>query len=123
MSGEPILVVDDNPTNLKLLRLLLLAEGYQVKTAGSAPETLDVLESFVPRLIFMDLQLPGMSGLDLVRILKKRDQMRSVIIVALTAFAMLGDEEKAFDAGCDGYITKPIDTRSLPDQVRKYLGD
>ena len=119
--GEPILVVDDNPTNLKLLRVLLGGQGFEVRTAGDASEALQALSSFTPRLILMDLQLPGMSGLDLTRQLKSDPKTSGIIIVALTAFAMKGDEERALDAGCDGYIAKPIDTRTLPQRVRQYI--
>jgi CheY-like chemotaxis protein len=118
---EAILVVDDNPTNLKLLKHILLAEGYEIKTACHAPEALSILETFRPSLIFMDLQLPGMSGLDLTRHLKAQPATKDIIVVAVTAYAMLGDEEKAKEAGCDGYITKPIDTRSLPNLVARFL--
>jgi CheY-like chemotaxis protein len=121
MSGEPILIVDDNPVNLKVVRVLMATEGYDIRTASDAAEALAVLESFQPRLILMDLQLPGMDGLALSRQLKADPATRDVIILALTAYAMKGDEQKARDAGCDGYITKPIDTRVLPRVVAGYL--
>lgn len=121
MPHEPILIVDDNPQNLKLVRELLALEGYEVRTATNAAEALDTLERFHPRLILMDLQLPGMSGLELTRKLKSGGNATDVIILALTAYAMKGDEEKAFDAGCDGYVTKPIDTRRLPGLIAEYL--
>jgi CheY-like chemotaxis protein len=121
MPGEPILVVDDNPANLKLARVLLSGEGYEVRTAGDAAEALVVLETFRPRLILMDLQMPGMDGFELTRRLKATPAHRDVVILALTAYAMKGDEEKAREAGCDGYISKPIDTRSLPAQVAHHL--
>ena len=114
MSNELVLVVDDNPANAKLVAYLLKARGYETRIAASAPEALQVLESFRARLILMDLQLPGMDGLTLTRQLKADPATRDVIIVALTAYAMKGDEEKAREAGCDGYITKPIDVRTLP---------
>ena len=121
MNGEPILIVDDNPVNLKLIRVLLACEGYEVRTAGDAEEAFDTLRSFHPRLILMDLQLPGMDGLELTRRIKAAPSTRDTVIVALTAYAMKGDEEKALAAGCDGYITKPIDTRTLPGVVAGYL--
>ena len=121
MPGEPILIVDDNPVNLKLARVLLAAEGYEVRTAIAAEEALDVLREFRPRLILMDIQLPGMDGLELTRRLKADPQMREVVIVALTAYAMKGDQERVLAAGCDGYIGKPIDTRRLASQVADHL--
>jgi len=121
MANEPILVVDDNPLNLKLARLLLAVEGYQVRTAEHAATALAVLETFHPRLILMDVQLPGMDGLEFTRRLRADPSLDDVIILALTAYAMEADEQKALDAGCDGYVAKPLDTRSLPDVVRSYL--
>jgi two-component system, cell cycle response regulator DivK len=121
MVREPILVVDDNPQNLKLARVLLTAEGFHVRTAIDAEEALRVLESFQPRLILMDLQLPGMDGLALTRSLKADPRRQSIVILALTAFAMKGDQEKAASAGCDGYITKPLDTESLPKVIHQHL--
>jgi two-component system, cell cycle response regulator DivK len=121
MAGEPILVVDDNPANLKLLRMLLVGESYDVRTAGDAGEALAILQQFRPRLILMDLQMPGMDGFELTRRLKGDVATRDIVIIALTAYAMKGDEEKARAAGCDGYVSKPIDTRSFPDLVARHL--
>ncbi|MGH7537450.1 MAG: response regulator [Gemmatimonadales bacterium] len=121
MANEPILVVDDNATNLKLVRVLLEGEGYQVRVALDADEALAVLRDFRPRLILMDIQLPGMDGLTLTRMLKANPSMRDIIIVGLTAYAMKGDDEKALAAGCDGYVAKPIDTRTLPELITTYL--
>jgi CheY-like chemotaxis protein len=121
MAGESILIVDDNAINLKLLRLTLKVEGYDVQTAVDAEQAMAVLTGFRPRLVLMDLQLPGMDGLDLTRRLKADPATRDAIIVAVTAYAMKGDEQRALDAGCDGYVTKPIDTRTLPEIVARYL--
>jgi CheY-like chemotaxis protein len=121
--GEPILIVDDNPANLKLARVVLSGEGYLVRTAGDATEALSALQSFHPRLILMDLQMPGMDGFELTRRLKADPATRGMVILALTAYAMKGDEERAREAGCDGYIAKPIDTRSLPGVVAGYLAE
>jgi two-component system, cell cycle response regulator DivK len=123
MKGEPILIVDDNPVNLKLGRVLLSGEGYDVRTAADAVEALAVLEAFHPRLILMDLQLPGLDGFELTRHLKSLPATRDVIILAMTAYAMKGDEDKAIAAGCDGYISKPIDTRKLPELIATRLAD
>jgi len=121
MPGEPILIVDDTPVNLKLTRILLVNEGYKVMTAASAEEALELLRSYHPQLILADIQLPGIDGLELTRRIKKNDETRDITVVALTAFAMKGDEQKAVEAGCDGYITKPIDTRSLGSRIREHL--
>ena len=116
-----ILVVDDNPTNLKLASDVLEFEGYDILKAVDAEEAQVVLAATLPDLILMDIALPGMDGLTLTRKLKAEERTRGIRIVALTAFAMKGDDQKALDAGCDGYITKPIDTRKLPDQVAGFL--
>jgi two-component system cell cycle response regulator len=116
-----ILVVDDNPTNLKLVSDVLKFEGYDIFKAVDAEEAQVVLAATLADLILMDIALPGMDGLTLTRKLKAEERTRGIRIVALTAFAMKGDDQKAFDAGCDGYITKPIDTRKLPDQVALFL--
>jgi len=122
VAGEPILIVDDNAVNLKLMRVLLAGEGYTVRTAGDAEEALGVLRDFRPRLILMDVQLPGMDGLELTRRLKDDPALGGVPVVALTAYAMKGDEGRALAAGCDGYITKPIDTRTLAAVIARHLG-
>jgi CheY-like chemotaxis protein len=121
VAGEAILIVDDNPINLKLIRVLLTGLGYQVRTAGDAEEALAILTAFRPRLILMDLQLPRMDGLALTRQLKADATTRDITILALTAYAMKGDEEKALAAGCEGYVTKPIDTRALPALIAARL--
>jgi CheY-like chemotaxis protein len=121
MPNEAILVVDDNPLNLKLARLLLSMEGYQVRTAETAAAAVTVLETFHPRMILMDVQLPGMDGLELTQRLRADPSFDDVVILAVTAFAMAADEQRAKEAGCDGFVTKPLDTRSLPELVRAYL--
>ena len=121
MAGEQILVIDDTPVNLKLTRILLANEGYTVRTAKDAEEALVILDEFHPDLMLVDIQLPGMDGLELTRRVKANPGTRGIVVVALTAFAMKGDEERAMGEGCDGYITKPIDTRSLPARLRQYL--
>ena len=121
MTGKSILIVDDNQANLKLARVLLEGEGFDTRTAVDAEEALDALQNFKPDIILMDIQLPGIDGLELTRQLKARPATKDILIVALTAYAMKGDEQKARDAGCDGYITKPIDTRTLSDTIVSYL--
>jgi CheY-like chemotaxis protein len=121
MSAEPILVVDDNPINLKLVRVILTGEGYEVRAAQDAEEAVEILQSFRPRLVLMDLQLPGMDGYELTRRLKANAQTREIVVLAVTSYAMKGDEQRALDAGCDGYVSKPIDTEALPRIVADYL--
>lgn len=122
MSRRRVLVVEDHPLNVKLVRLLLQS-CYDVLTAGDAEEALQLLQDERPDLILMDLQLPGMDGLELTRRLKGDPRTRGIVVVALTAYAMKGDEDRALASGCSGYITKPIDTKTFLRQVAGYLGE
>jgi CheY-like chemotaxis protein len=119
--SECVLIVDDNPLNLKLARIVLETAGYAVETAIDAEGALRVLGSKHPRVILMDIQLPGMDGLALTRQLKSHGATSGIAIVAVTAYAMAGDEEKALAAGCDGYLRKPFDTAMLPELVAAYM--
>lgn len=121
MESEHILIVDDNQANMKLVSFLLNKRGYEVRSAAGAHEALELLENFRPQLILMDLQMPGVDGFELTRRLKADPSKQGIVIVAVTAYAMLGDEQRALAAGCDGYVTKPIDTRLLPGLVASYL--
>jgi CheY-like chemotaxis protein len=121
VNAAKILMVDDNPGNMKLLSFILTKQGYDVRIAGDAEQALSVLKEFRPRLILMDVQLPGMDGLELTRRLKADPAYADIVIIAVTASAMKGDEQEALAAGCDGYITKPIDTRLMPVLVARYL--
>jgi two-component system, cell cycle response regulator DivK len=121
MPNEPILIVDDNLMNLKLIKRLLEVEQYQALTAKNAEETLALLERFHPRLILMDFQLPGLDGVELTRQLRKDPKNKDVIIVMVTSYDQKGEEKKARAAGCDGYITKPIDTEALSGLVADFL--
>lgn len=118
-----ILVIDDNPVNTKLVSCILEAAGYQVECAAEAKQAISTLEKEVFDLILMDIGLPGMDGLELTRRLKSDERTKKIPVVALTANAMKGDEQNAFDAGCAGYITKPINTREFPKQIEKFLGN
>jgi two-component system cell cycle response regulator len=122
-AGAAILIVDDHPANLKLARVLLEAEGYCVRTAADAEAALELLAEWRPRVILMDIQLPRMDGLTLTARVKRDPAHAGVIVIALTAYAMKGDEEKARAAGCDGYIAKPLDGDDLVAQVRRALGE
>lgn len=121
MNHACILVVDDNPTNLKLVSDVLEFDGYRILKAADAEAAQEIIKTTRPDLILMDIALPGMDGLTLTRQLKADVQTRQIVIVALTAFAMKGDDLKAREAGCDGYITKPFDTRTLSSAVEDYL--
>ena len=121
MAGERILIVDDNATNLKLVAYLMRANGYDVDTALDAEAALEALRTHRPDVILMDIQLPGIDGLELTRRLKADPATRDIVIIAVTAYAMKGDQDKALAAGCDDYITKPIDTRTLPETIARHL--
>jgi len=121
MRANRVLVVDDNPANADLVSFILTKQGYLVRVAVDAAEALALIADFPPDLIMMDLQLPGMDGLTLTRQLKADPRTRHILIIALTAYAMKGDDERAREAGCDGYVSKPIDTRTLLGIVRQYL--
>jgi len=119
--GERILIVDDNPTNLKLVAYLVKANGYEVQTASDAESALAVIRANPPKVVLMDLQLPGVDGLELTRQLKADPATRGIKVIAVTAYAMKGDREKALEAGCDDYVTKPIDTRALPEVIARHV--
>jgi two-component system cell cycle response regulator DivK len=121
MAGERILIVDDNATNLKLVAYLMKANGYTVDTALDAVAAIEAIRHHHPDVILMDIQLPGIDGLELTRRLKADPATRDIVIVAVTAYAMKGDQAKALAAGCDDYITKPIDTRALPETIARHL--
>jgi CheY-like chemotaxis protein len=116
-----ILIVDDNPTNLKLVAYLVKANGYDVDTAADAEAAIARIRAHRPRLVLLDLQLPDVDGLELTRRLKADPDTRDIVIIAVTAYAMKGDEERARAAGCDDYVTKPIDTRGLPALIARHL--
>lgn len=120
--GKRILVVEDNELNLKLLNDVLEAHGYDVLTTGEGAVAIAWARQYRPDLILMDLQLPDMSGLEVTRQLKASPDTSSIPIVAVTAFAMAGDEKKALDHGCDAYVAKPIDLRSFLDLIAEYVG-
>ncbi len=121
MAGESVLIVDDTPLNLKLLALLLTAKGFAVKSAITAEAALGMLETYDPVLMLLDLRLPGMSGIDLCKVLRANPKYDRTVLVAVTASAMKGDDEKAFAAGFDGYVTKPVDTRAFPGVIADLM--
>jgi len=121
MPKKHILVVDDNPRNLKLAFDVLEDAGYEVVEAADAEKAQIMIDRNLPDLILMDIALPGMDGLTLTRKIKANERTKHIRIIALTAFAMKGDDRKALAAGCDGYITKPIDIHQLTVQVAEIL--
>ena len=121
MAGEIILVVDDNEVNLKLLRVILSGGGYEVRTATNAKDAMAIIRTVHPPVVLMDVQLPDVDGLEVTRRLKAVPETRDIRVLAVTAYAMKGDEEKARAAGCDGYLSKPIDTRTLLSVVEGVL--
>ena len=123
MPGEKILLVEDNPVNRRLAVFLLRAQGYEVHEATTALEALGMLEKERPDLIVMDIQLPGMDGLEVTRKIKAQPATADIPIIAVTSYAMKGDREKALAAGCVGYVTKPIDKNTFIQEVASRLGE
>jgi CheY-like chemotaxis protein len=121
MTAPLVLLVEDNETNQMLTVAILERDGYRVLVAGNAEEARHHLETETPQVILMDVQLPGEDGLAFTRQLKRNPATSPIPILAMTAHAMQGDAELAIDAGCSGYIAKPIDTRALAREVRRYL--
>ncbi len=121
MAGESILIIDDNATNSKLAAFVLQRGQFEVRTAADAKEARAAIAQAPPALILMDLQLPGIDGLSFTRELKADPATRGIVIVALTAYAMKGDEERARAAGADGYVSKPIETRTFAATVAELL--
>ena len=116
-----VMIVEDHPINLKLVNVLLESYGFNVMCCSDAETALTKLVNKVPDMIIMDIGLPGMDGLELTQLIKSNMLFRHIKIVALTAFAMKSDKDKVFEAGCDGYITKPIDTRNFEEQIMRFL--
>lgn len=119
---KTILVVEDNDLNMMLFHDLLEMRGYNILQAREGTEALKLARRHRPDLIVMDIQLPGMSGLEVTKWIKEDDALRAIPVVAVTAFAMKGDEEKIRQAGCDAYIAKPMSTSSFLKTIERLLG-
>ncbi|MGB1286048.1 MAG: response regulator [Aggregatilineales bacterium] len=117
-----ILTIDDNFNNRLLIKRLLLAEGFEVSEADNAPAGIELAQTNPPDLILMDIQMPEMDGVTATRTIRTLPEIAAIPVIALTANAMTGDREQYLDAGCDGYISKPIDIDSFINEITQYLG-
>lgn len=120
---KTVLIVEDNELNMKLFNDLLEAHGYATVKTREGTRVLEMAREHSPDLILMDIQLPEVSGLDLIRWLKDAEDLKNIPVIAVTAFAMKGDEDRIRETGCEDYISKPISVLSFMDTVRKHLGD
>ena len=118
---KTILIVEDNELNMKLFNDLLQAHGYETLQTKDGREAMEMTEEYHPDLILMDIQLPKISGLEITRQIKQKDDLKSIPVIAVTAFAMKGDEEKIMEGGCDGYISKPISVSTFLETVAGFL--
>ena len=120
--AKTILIVEDNELNMKLFNDLLEANGYVVAQARNGTEAMDSARAHLPDLILMDIQLPEISGLEIIKWMKDDDELKHIPIVAITAFAMKGDEERIRAGGCEAYLSKPISVMNFLETVRTYAG-
>ena len=120
--AKTVLIVEDNELNMKLFRDLLEAHGYQAHGTSNGFVALDLVRKLRPDLILMDIQLPQVSGLEVTRWIKDDPELRSIPVVAVTAFAMKGDEERIREGGCEAYLSKPISVGKFIETVRRFIG-
>src|ERR1700755_10841 len=120
--AKTVLIVEDNELNMKLFRDLLEAHGYQTSGTSNGVEALDLVRKMRPDLILMDIQLPQVSGLEVTRWIKDDPELRTIPVVAVTAFAMKGDEERIREGGCEAYLSKPISVGKFIETVRRFVG-
>ena len=120
--AKTVLIVEDNELNMKLFRDLLEAHGYQTSGTSNGVEALDLVRKLRPDLVLMDIQLPQVSGLEVTRWIKDDPELRMIPVVAVTAFAMKGDEERIREGGCEAYLSKPISVGKFIETVRHFLG-
>jgi two-component system, cell cycle response regulator DivK len=121
--AKTVLVVEDNELNMKLFHDLLEASGYNILQTRNGLEAIDIAREHRPDLILMDIQLPEVSGLEVTKWIKEDDDLRSIPVIAVTAFAMKGDEERIRQGGCEAYLSKPISVATFLSTVKTYLGD
>ena len=122
VKGKTVLIVEDNELNMKLFHDLLDAHGYNILQTKDGMEALDIAREHHPDLILMDIQLPEVSGLEVTKWLKEDDSLKAIPVVAVTAFAMKGDEDVIRQGGCEAYISKPISVTSFLETVRRFIG-
>ena len=120
--GKQVLIVEDNVLNMKLFNDLLEAHGYSTLKSSSGLEGFELARNHRPDLILMDIQLPEVSGIDIIKLLKENDDLRRIPVIAITAFAMKGDEERIRESGCEGYLSKPISVSKFIETVRSFIG-
>lgn len=120
---KSVMIVEDNELNMKLFNDLLEAKGYNTIQTRNGMEALELARQHMPDLILMDIQLPEVSGLEVTKWLKEDDQLHTIPVIAVTAFAMKGDEERIRQGGCEAYISKPISVATFLETIQKYLGD
>jgi two-component system cell cycle response regulator DivK len=120
--AKTVLIVEDNELNMKLFRDLLEAHGYQTSGTSNGIEALDLVRKLRPDLVLMDIQLPQVSGLEVTKWIKDDPELRSIPVVAVTAFAMKGDEERIREGGCEAYLSKPISVGKFIETVRRFIG-
>jgi two-component system cell cycle response regulator DivK len=121
--AKTVLVVEDNELNMKLFHDLLEANGYDIVQTRNGLEAIDLAREHKPDLILMDIQLPEVSGLEVTKWIKEDDDLRSIPVIAVTAFAMKGDEERIRQGGCEAYLSKPISVAKFIETVKSYIGD
>ena len=122
MAGSKVLIVEDNELNMKLFHDLLEAHGVDTVETRDGRNVLELAREHKPDLILMDIQLPEISGLDVTKMLKEDEELKSIPVIAVTAFAMKGDEQKIREGGCEDYISKPISVGHFLDVIQKYIG-
>ncbi len=122
MAGKRILVIEDHEENRRLLRDLLTSFGYELIEAVTGEEGVTRAETERPDLILMDIQLPGIDGYETTRRIKANPALRHIPVIAVTSYALSGDDVKALEAGCDAYVTKPFDPADLLEKIKGYLG-
>lgn len=120
--GKTVLIVEDNDLNMKLFNDLLEAHGYSTLKSRSGLEGFELARQHRPALILMDIQLPEVSGIDIIKLLKEDEELRAIPVIAITAFAMKGDEERIRESGCEGYLSKPISVSKFVETVRSFIG-
>jgi two-component system, cell cycle response regulator DivK len=122
-TGKTVLIVEDNELNMKLFHDILAAHGYATIQTRNGLEALDLARRHRPALILMDIQLPEVSGLEITKWIKEDDELRHIPVVAITAFAMKGDEERIRSGGCEAYISKPISVGNFLETVQRFVGE